>query len=641
MPPRADTITRKQRETWARDRDRERLTVLRNALKGARGTRRDRIAAVRAACKAERERLRAQALEQQRALRESIQRMRTEARKLCSQNAETAQRDAGAAIAQAIAALTEEQSRQHVQKLWQRPPFCPVRGPSRKGEARQESDCEVAQNLTDPMLLPVWERVKHRIKGTARKTRTEAFLEWVEEHAAEVAEIQAAAIEASVQELEREEAETRKRLGVGYRSLSDRQLDTLTSSSSAEGLPVEPEPRTPPMGPWFQWSARGAGPVRAFRYRVDRAGPVEGLPPWSDFGSVDARNGQDAAALVAQHVAEHHAADAPFPAWLELDDWTTRTGGKLVFYLRGPGEAPTWWDKVTTDLGPELQADAERLRMEQAEARAELEREGPKRAAKGRRKARKSPSLPAPPPSDRPVGLPFGVAVYSAGGATDWARGTVHGGTHEGSARLGLETLPHVTFPSRVNVETLTPDGRNTGDVATFWAPKRGELLRIGSDISDAEVLELEQRAQKKAARRPATEKARATREANAADRRRSEAAQAREDARQLEQLEQRAGITAREVLRATEARDVERFHDDRAFIASVYDHLHKRGRYTGTLAEFKRVLWEMFVTQGSGIRLTRAELVGVMDPELVERSEYGRHGATVHFIATPAPLPF
>lgn len=61
--------------------------------------------------------------------------------------------------------------------------------PQRKRVARfhaAESDYEVEQNI-DPELVPIWRKVKHRIKTrTARKTRTEAFQEWVSENRREV-----------------------------------------------------------------------------------------------------------------------------------------------------------------------------------------------------------------------------------------------------------------------------------------------------------------------------------------------------------------------------------------------------------------------------------------------------------------------
>lgn len=54
-------------------------------------------------------------------------------------------------------------------------------------ERRAESDDEVRQNI-DPSLWPLWRSVKRRIKASPRKSRTEAFLEYVEAHPSEAHE---------------------------------------------------------------------------------------------------------------------------------------------------------------------------------------------------------------------------------------------------------------------------------------------------------------------------------------------------------------------------------------------------------------------------------------------------------------------
>lgn len=61
---------------------------------------------------------------------------------------------------------------------------------------RLESDDEVRQNLP-PELVPVFDRHKRRFKDSPRKSRTEAFLHWVEEHPDEVLFEQSQAAEAA------------------------------------------------------------------------------------------------------------------------------------------------------------------------------------------------------------------------------------------------------------------------------------------------------------------------------------------------------------------------------------------------------------------------------------------------------------
>lgn len=65
----------------------------------------------------------------------------------------------------------------------------------RARELRETSREDVAREIEhhDPALLPVWEKVGSRIKATARKSRAEAFFQWVEENPEESIAIQAAA----------------------------------------------------------------------------------------------------------------------------------------------------------------------------------------------------------------------------------------------------------------------------------------------------------------------------------------------------------------------------------------------------------------------------------------------------------------
>jgi chromosome segregation ATPase len=60
-------------------------------------------------------------------------------------------------------------------------------------EARQESDDTVRQNIPAE-LLPVFEKVKRSIRGTPMISRTEAFLQYVEENPDDVQNIIEAAI---------------------------------------------------------------------------------------------------------------------------------------------------------------------------------------------------------------------------------------------------------------------------------------------------------------------------------------------------------------------------------------------------------------------------------------------------------------
>lgn len=86
-------------------------------------------------------------------------------------------------------------------------------------------------------------------------------------------------------------------------------------------------------------------------------------------------------------------------------------------------------------------------------------------------------------------------------------------------------------------------------------------------------------------------------------------------------------------VRKAGHAADVVRFHSDRAFIASIYEHMRKRGLLGGmTLDQFKQRLIELH--RARLLRLTRADLVGRMPRAEVDRSEARYLDATFHFVA-------
>jgi uncharacterized FlaG/YvyC family protein len=83
----------------------------------------------------------------------------------------------------------------------------PPRATSR--ERRQESDDEVRQNIPED-LAPMFERVKRSIKGSARISRTEAFLQYAEEHPSEVLDAIDDKTDALIRELEAQQRRGRR-----------------------------------------------------------------------------------------------------------------------------------------------------------------------------------------------------------------------------------------------------------------------------------------------------------------------------------------------------------------------------------------------------------------------------------------------
>jgi hypothetical protein len=89
-------------------------------------------------------------------------------------------------------------------------------------------------------------------------------------------------------------------------------------------------------------------------------------------------------------------------------------------------------------------------------------------------------------------------------------------------------------------------------------------------------------------------------------------------------------------VMRAAREPDVHRFHDDRAFIGSIWAHMRGRPPVGDmSLDEFKKRLVAAHAT--GLLHMTRADMVGAMDPTELQRSEATHMGTTFHFVALKA----
>lgn len=147
---------RREIERERRARLKARLAELRELIKKARAERRQAIAFIRQDCR-----------EKRIAHRLACQARAAEARSRGATQIEARRGE----LAQELAdeQVIRDADRRHFK----------VRSTAR--ERRQESDDEVRSNLP-PELVPVFERFGRSLKGGPRRTRTEAFLEWVEEN---------------------------------------------------------------------------------------------------------------------------------------------------------------------------------------------------------------------------------------------------------------------------------------------------------------------------------------------------------------------------------------------------------------------------------------------------------------------------
>lgn len=201
-----------------RRKDREKLKALAQHVKHARKLRGARMREVLTACRQARTRLRAkrQALRARYELdiAAAKERERLASRRNCDAQKQRARTKHVDSVRRAAGALEAERAHQRQARVWANPTRFQA-GPqssarvSRAGDSLRESDSEVENNLPED-LIRVWRAVRTRIKGTARRSRTEAFLEWVQEHRGEVQRIVDSQIEREVEELVRNEAELRR-----------------------------------------------------------------------------------------------------------------------------------------------------------------------------------------------------------------------------------------------------------------------------------------------------------------------------------------------------------------------------------------------------------------------------------------------
>lgn len=174
-------INREERKT-----KRALLVELRGQIREARARRKDALLAAKGRCRSERvaarERARTLRLRALQELREAVEADRSAARQTCSVKigeARAIRDDVQRARAKHAAEKEYQHDLRRIETANRRrrkehPHATHI-------ERRAESDAEVRSNLP-PDLISLFERVKRVIKATSRRSRTEAFFAYVEEH---------------------------------------------------------------------------------------------------------------------------------------------------------------------------------------------------------------------------------------------------------------------------------------------------------------------------------------------------------------------------------------------------------------------------------------------------------------------------
>jgi hypothetical protein len=221
----AGAVLRRMRADMLRQQDRVKLEELTQALRTARARRKAALRATVRSCKGWRQHATARIRERRREELEKLKieaaELRQQARNRCQARRETIRSAGGRVVARKAATLREERELQaQLKRLAKDASMKAARHKASAKERRAESDDYVRGNLP-PELVGVFDRVKGTIKGSARRTRTEAFLEWVQEHPEDVLRHQENAADREVAALVAEHHATAARLRKGKRHYAE------------------------------------------------------------------------------------------------------------------------------------------------------------------------------------------------------------------------------------------------------------------------------------------------------------------------------------------------------------------------------------------------------------------------------------
>jgi hypothetical protein len=215
---------RRARAELLRDIEREhrrkakaKLRQLREELRAARLARRNALVEATSKCRSERiavrERTRMERLRELEELRKALHAERQAARDVCAIRKEQAKKTTSNAIERAREELAAERKYQDDMHRIESGNRERRREHTRAtaAERRSESDDEVRANVPSE-LHALFARVKRAIKGSARETRTEAFLRYAEEHPDEVLAGIDDKTEQVIRDLERQQREVTRQM---------------------------------------------------------------------------------------------------------------------------------------------------------------------------------------------------------------------------------------------------------------------------------------------------------------------------------------------------------------------------------------------------------------------------------------------
>lgn len=217
-----------------KEQDRARLAELRARIATAKVSKRAALTAARQQCRSARLDLRDRLKLEREELRDQHRARRGAGRRACETGKEEARELGRLEQSSAQARLREERRTQRDVAT------ADARGRRVRSTGRertQEDDDAVRRNLPAE-LVPVFELVKKKIKAGPRRSRTEAFLEWAEEHPGEIVAVQQQQAERDLAKLLATEAQHYKAMRKTGRY--QRDADTLRRALASGGADEVP-----------------------------------------------------------------------------------------------------------------------------------------------------------------------------------------------------------------------------------------------------------------------------------------------------------------------------------------------------------------------------------------------------------------
>lgn len=208
---------RAAREADYRRRDQATLKRLAERLKHAKHERTHAARQIRHYCRLARQNVNARIKRLREEQRAAIN---AKAERLRRAQAEQCQADQDAARAELDQAVREAHAELELERSSFRKQYGKKKSRTTRAERRQEDDQEVEHNLP-PELVAVWRSVKSSIRGSDRISRTEKFLQWVEENPDAVQAVVNEAVERDVAKLVAEHSRVKARLRKGKKAYRD------------------------------------------------------------------------------------------------------------------------------------------------------------------------------------------------------------------------------------------------------------------------------------------------------------------------------------------------------------------------------------------------------------------------------------